>query len=176
MGLINARRYGEAVALDRRFIRRSPDPESLLDDGGFELEQSDYQLHATPFDWAIDPRSAEVEQAEGRHYLVVFAAESPDPALQRFLALPSGPYRIAFLVTGPPDSGETLRFAAECAASGTTIGSSPDLPLGDQGRNGLAFEFSVPNNCGLVKLALKRTKPGSSDALIDDISLQRTSG
>jgi len=173
MGLINARRYREAAALDRRFVRRNPDPESMLDDGGFELQQNDYLLHATPFDWAIDPRSSAVEEAEGRRYVVIFAAESSDPALRRYLALAPGSYRLTFAMTGRPDSGNTLQVAAKCAASGVMIGKSPEGPLAQEGRNELGFDFNVSADCGLVELGLRRLKPGSTDTLIDDIQLQR---
>lgn len=174
LGLINERRYDDAMALDRRYVRRSHDPDSLLDDGGFELEESDYQLRATPFDWAIDPRAAAVEQVGGRRHIVVFAAGSPDPALRRFLALPAGQYRLEFLASGPLDVGQTVRFAAQCAASGTTIGASGGDSLTGEGWQKRDFEFEVPANCGLVELTLRRVQPGSSDALIDAVSVRRT--
>ena len=171
MGLILSRRYQEAVALDRRYVRRTLDPESLMDDGGFELRNSDYQLRATPFDWAIDPRGAAVEQVEDSSYIVIFAAGSPDPALRRYLALSPGPYHVKFVTSGPSDGAQTLQFAAACAASGATIGKSAQLTSGEE-RNEQAFAFQVPADCGLVQLTLRRTQQGSSDALVDDIILQ----
>jgi len=173
MGLIKARRYKEAAALDRRYVRRSVDQGSLIDDGGFELEQSDYQLRATPFDWAIDPRSAAVEQVAGKRHVVIFAAGSPDPALRRFLALPAGGYRLEFLASGSPDIGRTIRFAAACAASGAVIGKSSDALGTEEGKQEFAFDFSVPADCGLVELSLRQVEPGSSDALVDDVRLER---
>jgi len=172
LGLIAAGHYAEAVALDRRFIRRNPDPGSLLDDGGFELEDSDYQARATPFDWAIDPRSAEVDPSGGQRRIAVFATGSPDPALQRFVALPAGHYRLKFAVSGPPDTGQSLRFAATCTSFGV-LGSSPPLPLASENWETRSFDFDVPVGCGLVKLTLERERPGSSVARIDDVRLER---
>jgi hypothetical protein len=173
MGLIKARRFREAAALDRRYVRRSFEPGSLLDDGDFELEESDYQLRATPFDWAIDPRAAAVEQVAGHRHVVVFAAGSPDPALRRFLALPAGHYRLEFAASGSPDIGRTIQFAAACAASGAMIGRNSDSALVEGGPQEFAFEFSVPGDCGLVELTFRRVQAGSSDALVDDVRLQR---
>jgi hypothetical protein len=174
LGLIAAGRDDEAVALDRRFVRRSPDPGSLLDDGGFELEDSDYQARATPFDWAIDPRSAAVDRSGGQGRIAISATGSPDPALERFVALPTGRYRLQFAVSGPPDTGPSLRFAAECTGSGGVVGSSPQESLASENWQARAFDFDVPAGCGLVKLTLKRARPGSSDALIDEVRLLRT--
>jgi hypothetical protein len=36
-----------------------------------------------------------------------------------------------------------------------------------------AFDFDVPAGCGLIELTLRRLRPGSSDALIDDMRLER---
>ena len=175
LGLIKERRFAQAVALDRRYVRRSPDPESLIDDGGFELRQSDYQLRATPFDWSIDRRAAEIEQVEGQRYAVIFAAsESPDPALRRVLALPTGSYQLEYIISGPPDAARTVRLAAGCAATGATVGKSSDLPLPAKGRHERAFEFTVPAGCGLVELTLRRIQPGQSDAFVDDVRLRPT--
>jgi hypothetical protein len=173
LGLIAAGRPDEAVALDRRFIRRNPDPGSLLDDGGFELDDSDYQARATPFDWAIDPRSAEVDRSGGQRRIAVSATGSPDPALQRFVALPTGRYRLQFAVSGPPDTGPSLRFAAECTGSGGMLGNSPQTSLASENWQTRGFDFNVPAGCGLLKLTLGRVRPGSSVALIDDIRLLR---
>ena len=173
MGLIKARRFKEAAALDRRYVTRSPDQGSLIDDGGFELEQSDYQLHATPFDWAIDPRAAAVEVVAGQRHVAIFAVGAPDPALRRYLALPPGPYRLEYSTSGPPDAARTLRLAAACAATGAAIGKSSDAATAETGRQEQAFEFDVPADCGLVQLTLQRVQPGSADALVDDVSLQR---
>ena len=172
-GLIKARRFDEAVELDRRFVRRIQDPDSLLDDGGFELEASDYQLHATPFDWAIDPRAAAIEQADRRRHLVILAAEFPDAAVRRFLALPAGSYRLEFTARGPPDTGQTLRFVAECAGSRAVIGKSLSLLTAEDDQDRYGLEFDVPAGCGLVELTLRRVQTDSSDALIDDVSLRR---
>jgi hypothetical protein len=174
MGLINVRRYEEAAALDRRHVRRSPDPGSLIDDGGFELRDSDYRLRATPFDWAIDPRGATVEQAEGNHYVVILAAGSPDPALRRFLALSSGAYRVEYKVTGPEDIDRTMRFAVKCAASGATIGGDPQFGPAEDGWQTRTLVFQVPPDCGLTELSVRRTGPSSSVALIDDVVLVRS--
>jgi hypothetical protein len=174
-GLIQERRFAEAAALDRRYVRRSPDPESLIDDGGFELRQSDYQLRATPFDWSIDRRAAEIEQVEGQRYAVIFAASgSPDPALRRLLALPTGSYHLEFIISGPPDAGRTVRLSAGCTATGATVGKSSDLPLPTKGRHERAFEFTVPAGCGLVELTVRRIQPGESDAFVDDVRLRST--
>lgn len=173
LGLIKERRYKEAAALDRRYVRRSVDQGSLIDDGGFELEDSDYQLRATPFDWAIDPRAAAVEQVAGQRHVVIFAAGAPDPALRRFLALPPGPYRLEYVTNGPSDTGRTLRFAAACAATRAAIGGSSDAADAEAGRQEQAFEFEVPADCGLVQLTLQRVHSGSADALVDDVRLQR---
>lgn len=172
-GLIKAGQFGEAAALDRRFVRRTADPDSLLDDGGFALEASDYQLRATPFDWAIDPRGAAVEEAEGNRYIVIFAAGSPDPALRRYLALQQGSYRIEFAVGGPQGSTDFINFAARCASSGATIGKASGLQASGGGRTQQAFEFTVPVNCGLVELNIRRVQSGAFDALLDDIVLHR---
>jgi len=173
LGLIAAGRASEAVALDRRFVRRHPDPGSLLDDGGFELEDSDYQFRATPFDWAIDPRSAEIERFGGQRMVAVFATGSPDPALRRFIALRAGHYRMQFAVSGPPDTHTSLQFAARCATSGAMLGSGPQIRLPGERRQMGAFDFDVPAGCGLIELTLRRLRPGSSDALIDDMRLER---
>jgi O-antigen ligase len=172
-GLITDGRYSEAIALDRRFVRRSPDPDSLLDDGGFELRSSDYQAHATPFDWTIDPRSAEVAWSEGQRRIAVFATGSPDPAVRRFLALPAGHYRLQFAIRGPPDAGSSLRFAAVCTAAGGMVGSSPQSALPSEDWQTAAFDFDVPARCGLLELDLRRLRTGSADALIDDVRLER---
>lgn len=174
LGLITARRYKEAAALDRRYVHRNLDQASLLDNGGFELKDSDYQLRATPFDWAIDPRGAAVEQVAGQSHVVIFAAGSPDPALRRFVALAPGPYRLEFITKGSPDFDRTLRFAAACAETGAIIGASADRALVDEDWQERAFEFQVPAGCGLVLLTLQRVQSGSADALIDDVRLQRT--
>lgn len=172
-GLIAAGRYSDAIALDRRFVRRSPDPDSLLDDGGFELRSSDYQAHATPFDWTIDPRSAEVAWSEGQRRIAVFATGSPDPAVRRFLALPAGRYRLQFAIRGPPDAGSSLRFAAVCTTAGGIVGSSPQSALPSEDWQTAAFDFDIPAGCGLLELDLRRLRPGSADALIDDVRLER---
>ncbi|MEO7366066.1 MAG: O-antigen ligase family protein [Sphingomicrobium sp.] len=172
-GLIAAGRYADAIALDRRFVRRRPDAQSLLDDGGFELEESDYQSRATPFDWAIDPRSAELDQASAGRRIAVFATGSADPALQRFVALPVGRYRLQFAVSGPADTGSSLRFAAECTGSIGMLGSSPQVPLGSAAWQIRGFDFRIPAQCGLLKFTLRRVRPGSSTALIDDVRLLR---
>jgi O-antigen ligase len=170
-GLISARRYLEAVQIDRRFVRRAADAGSLLEDGGFELTATDYQSRATPFDWAIDARSAAVDSTgEGRR-IALFATGSPDPALRRFVGLPAGRYRLAFAISGPPDSGSSLRFAAACAASAVVLGESPQQPLVDGEWQSRGFDFAVPARCGLVELTVRRTQPGSADALIDNVRL-----
>lgn len=171
-GLIKARRFGEAVALDRRFVRRNPDVNSLLDDGGFDLEQSDYQLRATPFDWAIDPRGAAVEQAEGNRYIVLFASGSPDPPLRRYLALAPGRYRLEYASGGPPDSARSLQSRISCAA-GPQIGRGSESLLTEEQRTIRAFEFEVPAGCGPVQLTFERVG-GSGDMIVDDFRLQRS--
>jgi tetratricopeptide (TPR) repeat protein len=173
LGLIAAGRYAEAVALDRRFVRRTPDPGSLLDDGGFELADSDYQARATPFDWAIDPRSATVDRSDGHRSIAIFGTGSPDPALRRFVALKTGRYRLQFGISGPPESGQSLQFAAECTGSGGMLGNSPDVSLASENWQTGEFDFAVPAGCGLVKLTVRRVRPSSSDALIDDVRLRR---
>lgn len=173
LGLVAAGHATEAVALDRRFIRRNPDPGSLLDDGGFEREDSDYRSRATPFDWTIDPRSAEVDRSDGQRRIAIFATGSPDPALQRFVALPAGHYRLQFAVSGPPDTGPSLRFAVECMGSGGMLGSSPQTSLANENWQARGFDFSVPAGCGLLILTLRRMSPGTSQALIDDVRLLR---
>lgn len=171
-GLINARRFAEAAALDRRFIRRNPDVNSLLDDGRFDLEESDYQLRATPFDWAIDPRGAAVEQAEGNRYIVIFASGSSDPPLRRYLALPPGRYRLEYSSGGSPDSARTLQSRIICAA-GPSIGKSSESLLTEEQRTIHSFEFEVPAGCGPVQLTFQRVG-GSGDMIVDDFRLQRS--
>lgn len=173
IGLIEEKRFSEAELVDRRFVTRTPDPDSLLDDGGFDLRNSDYQLQSTPFDWAIDPRSAAVEELEGSRYIAILAALSPDPALRRYVALPEGAYRLEFVVGGSPGISEMLQFAAQCAATGSMIGRTDGPFTTGDGRNRQSFEFTVPAGCGLIQLTLRRLQPGSSDVLVDDILLQR---
>ena len=127
----------------------------------------------TPFDWAIDARSAEVDLSGGQRRVAVFATGSPDPALQRFVVLPAGRYRLQFAVSGPPDTGPSLRLAAECTTSGGTVGSSPQPPLTNEEWQARSFDFNVPVGCGLLKFTLRRIRPGSSNALIDNIQLLR---
>ena len=171
-GLIAAGRIADAIALDRRYIRRIPDAGSLLDDGGFELADSDYQTRATPFDWAIDPRSAEIDRSGGQRRIAVFANGSPDPALRRFIALSAGRYRLQFALSGPADAGASLQFAAICATSGAPLGASPPAQAGENGQ-AVAFDFEVPAGCGLVLFTMRRLQAASSDALIDDVRLER---
>jgi len=171
MGLIDARRYDEAAALDRRYIRRIPDPGSLLDDGGFDLEHSDYEYHATPFDWTIDPRGAAVEEAGGQRYIIILPAVSPDPPLRRFVALQPANYRLEFGISGEADGGQAPRLSVNCAASGAVLGKSADAPLPGGQRQVRALEFNVPADCGLVLLTFRRTQLGTSVALIDDVRL-----
>jgi hypothetical protein len=173
MGLISERRYDQAVALDRRYVRRSRDPESLIDDGGFELQQSDYVSDATPFDWMIDSRGAGIEEAGGHRSIIVFAAGSPDPALRRFLPLAAGSYRIEYRLAGPPEDDRTLRFAARCAASAAVIGSSGESSMAVEHGDRRSFEFTVPPGCGLVSLTLVRVQQGSEDVIVDDVSVQQ---
>ncbi len=172
-GLIKAGRFAEATALDRRFVRRNPDVNSLLDDGGFDLEESDYQLRATPFDWAIDPRGAALEQAEGNRYIVIFAGGSPEAALRRYLALPPGGYRLEYASGGSPDSARSLQSRIICAAAGSQIGKISESLLTEQERTIRSFEFEVPAGCGPVLLTFQRVG-GSGDMIVDDFRLQRS--
>jgi hypothetical protein len=171
MGLIDARRYKEAASLDRRFIRRIPDAGSLLDDGGFDLEHSDYEYQATPFDWTIDPRGATIEEAGGQRYIVILPAVSPDPALRRFVALSPARYRLEFSISGEADGAPAPQLSVICAGTGATIGTSANNPVIAGPRQARTLDFDVPIDCGLVLLAFRRVQPGLSVALIDDVRL-----
>ena len=174
LGLIAAGRYSEAAALDRRFVRRLPDPGSLLDDGRFDLADTDYLTKATPFDWSLDARKASIDQSGGGRMVAVFGASGDSgPAVIRYVELSPGQYRLTFRMRGAPKAGSGIIFASQCAASQTVLASSARTPLSSGDWESRSFDFTVPAGCGLVRLTIDAVQPDAPDALIDDVLLRR---
>lgn len=173
-GLIIAGRYGDAVALDRQFVRRTADPGSLIDDGGFELRNVDYRVTATPFDWNIVGGIAALDQSQGRRSMALtFDGNRATVPVDRYVPLAPGKYRLEYIVKGESEAGAFLGVKVYCAKSKAEIGSAPALPLEGISWQKRQFEFTMPGDCGLARVTigpLAGARP--SEALFDDVTIR----
>lgn len=173
-GLIAAGRYSDAVGLDRQFVRRRADPGSLIDDGGFELRNVDYRFSATPFDWNIVAGAAALDQSQGRRSIALtFDGNRTVVPVERYVPLAPGKYRLEYIAKGESEAGTYLGARAYCAKSKAEIGSAPALPLRGISWQKRQSEFTVPADCGLVRVAIgpfEGARP--SEALFDDVTIR----
>lgn len=173
-GLVAAGRYGDAIGLDRQFVRRRADAGSLIDDGGFELRDVDYGFTATPFDWNVAPGAAALDQSQGRRSIAVtFDGNRKLVPVDRYVPLAPGKYRLEYVVKGEPGAGTFLGAKVYCAKSKAEIGSAPALPLAGISWQKRQFEFTVPADCGLARVTIgpfDGARP--SEALFDDVIIR----
>jgi hypothetical protein len=174
-GLISERRYQEALRLDRTFVRRRPDPGSLIDDGGFELENTDYLRGVTPFDWVLSEGTAALDRSHGRRSMSLTSEGSRGfPAVTRYVPIGPGSYTLRYQIQGDRAAPAYLGISVICASSGALLGSSGPAPLQTSGWESRSFQFTVPADCGLAKITLNAAKSDPSvDALMDDIVISR---
>jgi hypothetical protein len=175
-GLIEERRFREALQLDRTFVQRRPDPGSLIDDGGFELEGTDYFREVTPFDWILSEGTAALDQSEGRRSMALTTEGSRGPpAVVRYVPLGTGSYSFRYQIKGDRAAPAHLSISVACASSGATLGISDPAPLETGGWLTRTFGFQVPAGCPLLKITLRAPKSDPTvSALIDDIVISRT--
>jgi hypothetical protein len=169
-GLIAAGRYDEAVALDRRFVQRTPDKGSLIDDGGFDRvveQRGDY----TPFDWT-PIKSASLEQSGGQRSMLLTRTTHRKPLVRRLVPLAPGHYRLTYSVRGDADSPASIGVRVSCIGARESLGLSSRAPLPTPDWQKRGFDFAVPAGCPLVALDLT-SLPGSeeSEAQFDNITL-----
>lgn len=175
-GLIAAGRYADAVALDRRFVRRAADPGSLIDDGGFELRNVDYRISATPFDWNIVLGAAALDQSQGRRSMAVtFDGNLSSVPVSRYVSLAPGKYRLEYIVKGDSEAGTFLGVRVFCATSNAEIGAAPALPLAGISWQKRQLDFTLPNGCGLARVTIGPFQGArASEALFDDVTIRPT--
>jgi hypothetical protein len=175
LGLIVEGRYDQAVDLDRRFVRRLADPGSLLDDGGFELSDTDYLRNVTPFDWTITEATATLDRSSGRRSMSVTTEGSRGlPAVTRHVALPAGAYRLSYQTQGDRLTPASIVILVKCVSSGALLGRSSPEPLTASDWQARAFEFTIPAGCPLVRIEVDED---ASDppvtAFIDNVMIAR---
>lgn len=172
-GLIAAGRYGDAVALDRQFVRRTPDANSLIDDGGFELRNVDYRVSATLFDWNIVAGTAALDQSQGRRSMALTFDGNRAVPVERYVPLAPGKYRLEYMVKAEPEAGTFLGMRVYCAKSKAEIGTAPALPLEGISWQKRQFQFTVPADCGLARITIGPFDGArSSEALFDDVTIR----
>jgi hypothetical protein len=167
--LVAARRYAEAADLDKRYLPRTPDEGSMIDDGGFE--RGDYGKNATPFDWNI-VKGTTLEHSGGSNSLLLIRDERYVPLVTRLVALAPGQYRLAYSMKGEPNSAMSLGFRVGCVGSKEDIAASSRQPLAGEGWEKRAFVFSVPADCPLTSLKLTAFESaGHAEAQFDDVKI-----
>jgi hypothetical protein len=170
-GLIATDRFAEALALDRQFIRRTPDPGSLIDDGGFEAID-DYRRKVTPFDWNI-VRNAVLDESGGQRSVFLTRDDRRVPIVRRIVPLVPGPYRLSYATKGDRDSPAAIGVLMRCVGADGTLASSPRQPLSTAGWETRAFDFAVPANCPLTMIDITSlARGGHAEAQFDNFAVQ----
>jgi hypothetical protein len=171
LGLIDGGRFREAVALDRRFVRRSVDAGSLMDDGKFERD--DYANDVDPFDWVI-VRGAVLDDLSGRRTMVLIGTGKSPALVRKFIALAPGRYRLGFVMKGEAASSEAFGVVVGCAGRGAALAQSSKEALESGEFNARFVDFVIPASCELASLALTGLSPkAGGEAQFDDFSLTR---
>jgi hypothetical protein len=169
-GLIAEGRFEEAVALDRRFVARKPDPGSLIDDGGFDRVKDD-RADYTPFDWTL-MKSASLEQSGGQRSMLLTRSTHRQPLVQRLVPLAPGRYRLTYSVKGDADSPASIGVTVRCIGSRTDLAVSSREPLPSSEWNRRSFDFAIPADCPLTILELTGLRGShESEAQFDNISI-----
>jgi hypothetical protein len=172
LGLIAAGRYGEAVALDRQFVKRTRDRGSLIGDGGFDLPNTTYRNDTTPFDWMINGNGATLDQSGGERSMVIDTAANANRALERYVVLAPGAYRLSYAIQGPAEAGTSVAIRVFCGASRKPIAASAPRALESGGWNQRSFSFNVAPGCQLTRIVFGEVAGSESvEALIDNIRL-----
>ena len=174
--LISHGRFRDAVVLDAMFVLPRRTASSLIDDGGFDRPDSFYRTEATPFDWTIlivDTASANLDESENRSMTIGASGGGQQIALRRFVALPSGSYRLAFDMRGPPQSPRAVGIRLFCAGQPKPIAESPRIPIRTEHWEPRQIEFEVPDGCPLMMIGLGSIDPeASGEAQFDNFVLQ----
>lgn len=172
LGLINAGRFAEAVALDRQFIRRTPANGSLIGDGGFEAGGRTYRDDTSPFDWMTSGNGASLDESGGERSLVINTNANANRALERYMSLAPGAYRLSYAMQGPRQSPASIAVQIFCANAASPIARSSILPLDADGWNQRAVEFTTAADCPIIRILVAEV-PGSDpvEALVDNFRL-----
>lgn len=171
--LIAGGRYAEAIALDRRFISRTRDQGSLIDDGGFELTGIDYRGGVTPFDWILVGNIASVEKSDRGRSISVTANGPPETvAAQRHASLAPGQYRVQYEIKGPSQAPAAIGFRLYCVSTNRQLAQSSRRPLNGPHWTKRNFDVLIPDNCSLVMIRIITFEDGPvSDAWLDNITI-----
>lgn len=173
-GLIAGRRYHDALMLDRQLVRRSPDRDSLIDDGGFE-QRSDYREKVTPFDWTM-VNGAVIDQSEGRKSVLLIHDGRRAPLVRRLVALSPGAYRLSYMMKGQQASSGALGVRVRCAGNPDLLATSSRAPLTGDKWERRSVDFTVPGSCRLVVVELTALPGGQhTEAQFDDFRVVKRS-
>jgi hypothetical protein len=169
-GLIAANRFDEAVALDRAFVRRKPDPGSLIDDGGFDRLE-DYAGNGTPFDWTII-KSAVLDESGGQRSVLLTREERRAPLVRRIVPLAPGSYRLSYAIKGDLESPAAIGILLRCTGRDANLASSSRQPLSGSGWQTRAIDFAVPLDCPLITIDLTSMARGDhAEAQFDNFAI-----
>jgi hypothetical protein len=169
-GLIAARRFNEALALDREFIRRTPDTGSLIGDGGFD-RLDDYRTKVTPFDWTI-VKNAILDESGGQRSVLLTREDRRVPIVRRIVPLPPGAYRLSYATRGDRDSPAAIGILIRCVGRDDLLASSPRQPFSGAGWERRAVDFAVPDNCPLTIIDLTSlARGGHAEVQFDNFAI-----
>jgi len=169
-GLIAEGRYDQAVALDRQFVARKPDPGSLMDDGGFDRVvhgRDDY----TPFDW-VPIKNASLEQSGGQRSMLLSRTSHRQPLVRRLVPLAPGPYRLTYMLKGDAQSPASIGIRVRCVGVRGNLGLSSSAPLPNPDWQRRSFDFEVPDSCPLIIVDLTSLRGSEeSEGQFDNIAI-----
>jgi hypothetical protein len=164
--LIAARRFNEAIQLDRAFVRRTADAESVIDDGGLTFATEDYRRNLTPFDWMLPTDQATMDESGGQRSILVTA--NGGIAAHRYVALAPGNYEISYEMWGDPQAPANLGLTVRCNNDDRELGSS-DHQLLVSGQHSLRrFQITVTPDCAIIHIMMGQFWSGTEQSLLVD--------
>ena len=164
--LIAARRFSEAIQLDRAFVRRTADAGSVIDDGGLNFATEDYRRSLTPFDWMLPTDQATMDESGGERSILAMA--NGGIAAHRYVALAPGNYEVSYEMSGDRQAPASLGMTVRCNNDDRELGSSDHQPL-DSGQHSLrSFQIAVTRDCAIIHIMVGQFWPGTEQSLLID--------
>lgn len=170
LGLIAEGQFEAAAALDAELVHGTPDPGSLIDDGGFERTAD--RTDRTPFDWT-PVKSASLEQSGGQRSMLLTRTSHRVPLVRRLVQLRPGGYRLTYAMKGDANAPASIGITVRCIQSKAALAVSSREPLAGPQWQQRSLEFEVPAQCPLVVVSLQGLPKGSeAEAQFDNIALR----
>ena len=170
---VGEKQWGKALAM-YDLVARPANGSPVLDDGGFDRTEEEYQRNSTAFDWQTlngSHVSGHIESSPPSRLVLDSDGEAQAAGAQRYVFVNPGKYAISFLSRS--DNDDSFQFRISCVnssmvvASGS-IGQSTSFKTQTAG-------FEVPAGCPLVRLALESLQNGSpATAEFDNFVIERS--